>query len=102
MTPKHTPGPWVVVPTSKATHRWVVGMPDGTSLASCEPMGPWITNEAADANARLMAAAPDLLRALDDFAVLAEGAVRGLRAITPTELEGAFLHARNAIAKATA
>ena len=57
----HTPGPWEVVPEDRAESRWVIGDEEGGSIASCEPCGPWITPAQADANARLIAAAPDLL-----------------------------------------
>lgn len=58
---KHTPGPWAVVPADKAEHRWIVGDAEGGSIASCEPMGPWMSAEEADANARLISAAPECL-----------------------------------------
>ena len=89
---KHTPGPWVAdapcpasiwagdfqVATCKTANGDGVGM-DAT---------PW---DVATANARLIAAAPDLLEALE--AVIANGAdsAPGL---------GAYLNARAAIAKA--
>jgi len=61
---KHTPGPWQVVPAAKAEHPWVVGDAEGGSIASCEPMGPWMSAAEATANARLIAAAPEILAAL--------------------------------------
>ncbi len=60
----HTPGPWQVVPAGQAEHRWVAGDAEGGSIASCEPMGPWMTMREADANTRLIAAAPDMAKAL--------------------------------------
>lgn len=55
-----TEGPWIVVPADKAEHPWVIGAEDGTSLATCEPMGPWISPQEADEIARLIASAPEL------------------------------------------
>jgi hypothetical protein len=63
----HTPGPWHVVPPTRAEHRWVIGTRDESSVASCEPIGPWVSNEEADANARLIAAAPDMADALPEL-----------------------------------
>jgi len=59
-----TPGPWHVVPESEALHRWVVANYKGDSVASCQPAGPWITDKEADANVKLIAAAPAMLAAL--------------------------------------
>jgi hypothetical protein len=59
----HTPGPWHVVPEAQSP--WIVGDAEGDSIADCEPPGPWMSEEEADANARLIAAAPDLLAALE-------------------------------------
>lgn len=61
MPNKHSKGPWHVIPADRAENRWIVGMEDETSVASCAPVGPWISAEVADANTRLIAAAPDLL-----------------------------------------
>jgi hypothetical protein len=61
---KCTPGPWQVVPADKAEHSWVVGDAEGGSIASCEPMGPWMSHAEASANANLIAAAPDMLAVL--------------------------------------
>lgn len=59
----HTPGPWQVVPPERAIHPWIVGDHECGSVADCEPPGPWMSFEEAAANARLCAAAPDLLAA---------------------------------------
>lgn len=64
MTATHTPGPWQVVPEDKAESPWIVGTRDGGSIASCEPVGPWMSEQEASANARLIATAPELLEAL--------------------------------------
>ena len=63
----HTPGPWKVsyyAATRKPAHRWTVGgyewvEPYGATV--CEMSG---NPERAEANAHLIAAAPDLLAAL--------------------------------------
>lgn len=63
----HTPGPWQVIPAAKAQSRFIVGDKNGGSVADCEPCGPWMTCEEADANARLIAAAPMLVEALQEL-----------------------------------
>lgn len=60
----HTEGPWRVMPPDRAQSGWIVGDAEGGSIADCEPPGPWMPGEEADANALLIAAAPDLLAAL--------------------------------------
>lgn len=60
----HTPGPWQVMPPERAIHDWVIADQEGGSLAECSPAGPWVARAEADANAALIAAAPDLLAAL--------------------------------------
>lgn len=57
---KHTPGPWAVEIALLVAHR----LPDGTAQRVCEcTMG-----KEAEANARLIAAAPDLLDACREAA----------------------------------
>ena len=63
---KHTPGPWEFRATSS---NFQVVAPDGLRVTSLswQPMGlriPHATKDEAQANARLIAAAPDLLEAL--------------------------------------
>lgn len=66
MTAKHTPGPWIAV-------GWIVEHPreDISDICSCNPIdfGNKIPRSNAEicANARLIAAAPDLLAALEAF-----------------------------------
>ena len=60
----HTPGPWQVVPKGQAQSDWIVGDSEGGSVADCEPPGPWMSPLEADANARLIAVAPDMLALL--------------------------------------
>lgn len=52
---KHTPGPWYTAATSTIGHAYVVDS-EGFTICDPSPMGA--------ANARLIAAAPDLLAAL--------------------------------------
>ena len=92
---KHTQGPWMWV---KKDDYWNLETADGEMIAddgsSCGEYGGWFGSEWPNANARLIAAAPDLLAALQE--VLAH---------TPEPHAGdarAILHrARAAIAKAT-
>ena len=60
----HTEGPWQVMPAHRAVHEWIIADKDGGSVADCSPAGPWMALTEADANARLIAAAPELLSAL--------------------------------------
>jgi hypothetical protein len=57
---QHTPGPWFVDPTGDIGF-WFVGDRDG-GIADCDPGDRDIYE--CEANARLIAAAPDLLEAL--------------------------------------
>jgi len=64
MTTKHTPGPWVAVDGDIFTerrHKPIIA----STFEDGEPMGTGITRDAAFANAALIAAAPDLLAALE-------------------------------------
>ena len=94
MSTKHTPGPWIW----EDEHRGLFGAgPDNTVLdyASYEGMClHW--NNRRDANARLIAAAPDLLDALKDCIQLMKIDLEGLAFVQP-ELKKAMA----AIEKAT-
>ncbi|HXS04849.1 MAG TPA: hypothetical protein VN731_10260 [Rhodanobacter sp.] len=57
----HMPGPWHICPPGQASHHWIIAQPDGSSVADCSPVGPWVSDETAEANARLIATAPRLL-----------------------------------------
>jgi hypothetical protein len=57
MSTQHTPGPWFTEATSTIGHHFVIDS-DGFTICDPSPMG--------EANARLIAAAPDLLAALID------------------------------------
>jgi hypothetical protein len=52
------------MPAHRAVHEWIIADKDGGSVADCSPAGPWMALTEADANARLIAAAPELLSAL--------------------------------------
>ena len=74
---KHTPGPWHAREWNCHAKTTVgIGAPDGRgflAIAECSGMGhhPDISSEQEDANAQLIAAAPDLLEALRPFADMA-------------------------------
>lgn len=89
MTHKHTPGPWTPCPLPRdRLGRWLVTSPGaGTGKpVICERIR-------TEANAKLIAAAPDLLTALE--------AVVAAARVSDTELALALDAARTAIAKAT-
>lgn len=95
MPTAHTPGPWTTNP--EVEHQAVLG-PDGFIVADCaifsfRPGAP--TSERCTANGHLVAAAPDLLAALQSI----------LREFTPEHIDSvsgtnAGSKARAAIAKA--
>ena len=62
-TGKHTPGPWLAVSNRSNTAFSCIAYPDGYTLATCNnvSVGDW------EANARLIAAAPELLEVLKAF-----------------------------------
>ncbi|MFC4923622.1 hypothetical protein [Delftia deserti] len=97
MQDKHTPGPW------EATGNFVrspmhqpEGLPRGVQIVECRDGYFLPHTEEAKANARLIAAAPDMLAALRDVVAVMERDLAGLVVIRP-ELTAA----RAAIAKAT-
>lgn len=100
---KHTPGPWHYQKESDAyTH--IVRDCEGAMIAST----PQWSNGIAEANARLIAAAPELLEALKAWEELFMGdfAIRLVsnRPITNGDqdvIDAVITKARNAIAKAT-
>ncbi|CUJ58749.1 Uncharacterised protein [Achromobacter xylosoxidans] len=101
MTTKHTPGPWYLrtnrhPETDGRPWGWLDLHPPG-STEKAQPSGvrvTWTKGDRSEANARLIAAAPELLEAL-------EWALRAMEARNPLWAEGErFVAARAAIAKA--
>jgi hypothetical protein len=104
MSTQHTPGPWIenVVPTSagsaitiqSADHRIAIIYVDGIRKGIDDELPRSIENRA---NARLIAAAPDLLGALQNM--LAQ--YNTVHGIGDMEMQSAIDFARKTIAKAT-
>ena len=89
MTEAHTPGPW----TARRMHTGGFDIMDPRNRDVVTVYGGGVETESREANARLIAAAPDLLEALKSLvANLAEGDF-----ISETRIDAA----RAAIAKAT-
>lgn len=90
---EHTPGPWVFeasTPSDGFECYWVTPELLGTPL--CDVRGP--QNPENEANARLIAAAPDLLAALKDFVETTE--LTSFARINP---HGVYATAKAVIAK---
>ncbi len=74
---KHTPGPWMprraVKPDNTGGYDWAIIAPDKAIVAECFEVVDWAENgvdfdtRPVEANARLIASAPDLLEALQDI-----------------------------------
>ncbi len=90
----HTPGPWKVEETSSGPI--YIEARDGRALAT---LAAWSSDDmpGAAANARLMAAAPDLLEALRFLVLDVEH--YGAQGVAPTK--AAMNAAKDAVAKAT-
>ena len=73
MDAKHTPGPWTVTPTLTGTLS--INKTENVPIATVGGAGWHLGKETAEANARLIAAAPDLLAALEEIAAADSGAV---------------------------
>ena len=84
---KHTPGPWAVeLPYGEPGVYVTAAPPRGTNPLICRMSGPVQTAEAV-ANARLIAAAPDLLAALENLRL---GVVNWIsRGVSEEDLEAA-------------
>lgn len=93
----HTPGPWSIVPAHQAVNSWIVGAVDGDSVADCSPGSPFTTSDQATANAKLIAAAPDMLEALQRIERIIDVNLWHQH----EKIEDAKQIAREAIAKAT-
>lgn len=104
---KHTPGPWFVEQNEK-TPIYVSPVASHEQIAICNVMvidedpeddsGEWFNGDQTKANARLIAAAPDLLEALD-YALSALAHCRADKGYGSMQSRAAHL-AANAIAKA--
>jgi hypothetical protein len=97
---KHTPGPWSFEPASKIGEHWAAGAAHGvTANDNKDRWRGYVTNVLAnspnaEANARLIAAAPELLEALQALLAWAE--------TKPTRLDDDRLQAAAALAIAKA
>lgn len=91
MSAKHTPGPWRF--NNALGETWTICDSFGESLMGAETYYPWVPD--AEADWRLIAAAPDLLEALQALIDMDVAYKRGNR------VEDAVEKARAAILKAT-
>jgi hypothetical protein len=95
MSTQHTPGPWKVKAHSTAVLAGRKQICSNVNAASVLPVNIVEDHKIAEANARLIAAAPDLLEALKDI-------VEFWDSIVPTDaVNQMHINARAAIAKAT-
>lgn len=91
MSTQHTPGRWEIGPHQRIiSGGWSIRIADGSAIAYV--LGE--KNPELQANARLIAAAPELLEALKQIVDAADGGGWN-------QLDASFLKARAAIAKAT-
>lgn len=89
MSEKFTPGPWTAEPMV-GRGAWVKGVTGEWAALSCGD-----TNERAQSNASLIAAAPELYEALEGFVIFHSG-----HAMANAELQARMIAARAALAKA--
>lgn len=66
----HTPGPWAA---SQNSVYWQINGPDGAIVGDVCGTSVWATAEEEAANARLIAAAPELLEACDMARIVLAG-----------------------------
>ena len=101
MKKEHTPGPWFAEPEEASDHRGIaiVAPGNGWIVATITPDDDRKTDAIDWANARLIAAAPDLLEALVEF-------IKDTEAVGPDHIAGdwpdlieTYKHAKAAIAK---
>ena len=95
----HTPGPWEIRPHNDAEirdARWIFAK---SGLVCKDVYGDSL--DQSDANARLIAAAPDLLAALQDTVESLDYAAKVLHAPEKSKFRENVANARAAIAKAT-
>ena len=91
MEKKHTPGPWKTQ-MHISLDRMEIRDANGRRIAECAMVFP-MSAKTHDANARLIAAAPELLEALQEIVTAADG--EGW-----SQLDAGFTKARAAISKA--
>lgn len=92
MEKKHTPGPWKAQ-THISLDRMEIRDANGRRIAECAMDFP-MSAKTHDANASLIAAAPELLEALQEIVTAADG--EGW-----SQLDASFTKARAAISKAS-
>lgn len=102
MIAKHTPGPWAAFYKHKYDE-WQVSVPERGSSMKRALFQQGVLTEHPEADARLIAAAPELLAALIDLVELADAAMQQANSDGAEYQRNDELHdARAAIAKATA
>lgn len=106
MSAKHTPGPWIA--NRRDPQEWQIDAPNGDPnllharwhgmavVYGCDDLGR-AGEQVAEANARLIAAAPDLLAALERMTELAEGPTGG---VSQQQKRDVIANARAVLAKA--
>jgi len=102
MNTPHTPGPWEIDPDVSTDVIRMDGSRDRVGVADCMSFnGPEI--EECEANARLIAAAPELLQAVIDLLAVApsKAPAAGLLVGIEEKHAEAIRNAKQAIAKAT-
>lgn len=72
---KHTPGPWKVFHTTNGQTILGIGEAEGSDGITDANFGLWRSGPEREANARLIAAAPDMLAALKAFIAAIDRAV---------------------------
>jgi len=90
---RHTPGPWKAVEAAYNPPGWLWVQNSPGALLADVHQNKNIPLDARNANARLMAAAPELLEALQEIITAADG--EGW-----SQLDAGFTKARAAVAKA--
>lgn len=89
MSAKHTPGPWVAVASTVCAELDMMEIAEVSHMRVVPASGGWPTAGTPEADARLMACAPELLAALQHLTTVLRAAGLGTA------------HADAAIAKAT-
>jgi len=98
MTTKYTPGPWAFIVPDGVSVRHPQVYSDTGPICNATWLGDGRLKE-LEANARLIAAAPDLLEALIAMVEIAELTIGWLP--TPPSADGPLIKARAVITKAT-